>query len=564
VLEPLGSCGRDPVRLAQWAANVERLWAALGWPTPTPRSHVHAHGTILAAQAPWDCLFTATEANEWAWERASGWFDGKAQAIPPAAERALFGGLPIDATQPLTDAVESVASEYQARAARESRPPLVALYEAATARGLSVYLDDSHVSVGSGVGSSAMFALDALVNAGTMDLSACREIPKVLVTGSNGKTTTVRLLAAMARAAGFSPGYCCTEGVFVGDDEQAGGDYSGPAGARQVLRDRRVEWAVLETARGGIARRGLAVANADVAIVTNISADHFGEYGIDSLEDLADLKLVVARALNANGVLVMNADDPTLAGRVGHQRCKVALFAHQQDNPTLAAQIAQGGTCAYVADAALWLVAAGDRQRVGAIADFPVTFGGLARHHIENAMAAMLAAHAAGIPVEAIKTALHGFGQTTVDNPGRLEHYETRGAQVLIDYAHNPEGYAGLIALARSRWPGARVGIMMGHAGNRTDEALTEVASAIAMAGVDRIVVKEIPSMLRGRPAGEISRILYDTLIAKGQARESITTADAEIDAARELLAWSRPGDVLLMPVHVKQARDAVRELMGQ
>ena len=193
----------------------------------------------------------------------------------------------------------------------EAAPKMRALIKAASERSLPHFADDVELTLGAGRGSRT-FALGSLPSPAEISWNDLSDIPTVLVTGSNGKTTTVRLVAACARAHGWRPGYNCTDGVFIGDETLAAGDYSGPAGARLVMRDRRTEAAILEVARGGILRRGLAVSRADAAVVTNISSDHFGEYGIDDLAGLADVKLSVAAVLAAHGRLVLNADDVLL------------------------------------------------------------------------------------------------------------------------------------------------------------------------------------------------------------------------------------------------------------
>ena len=205
---------------------------------------------------------------------------------------------PRSAGQPAPQAApvieESAAFErFRLLAGGEANPALRSLLEAAAARGLPHVLDESLLTLGAGAGGRS-FPLTDLPGIGAVRWDELEDIPTALITGSNGKTTTVRLLAACARANGWPAGYNCTDGVFVDGEPLAAGDYSGPAGARLVMRDPRTHAAILETARGGILRRGIAVSQADVAVVTNVSADHFGEYGIDDLAGLADTKLAVA------------------------------------------------------------------------------------------------------------------------------------------------------------------------------------------------------------------------------------------------------------------------------
>ena len=232
-----------------------------------------------------------------------------------------------------------------ARRARRTRA--CARYRGRPVARLPYLLDDDALTLGAGAGGHS-WPLAELPEPAAVDWPALRAIPTALVTGTNGKTTVVRLLAACAKAAGLTTGYCCTDGVFVAGEALGTGDYSGPAGARRVLRDAHVEAAILETARGGILRRGLAVARADVAVITSIAADHFGEYGVHDLEALVDVKLAVARALDANGLLVVNADNALLARRAPESGKPLGWFAQDADSPLLVAHRRGGGATAGV------------------------------------------------------------------------------------------------------------------------------------------------------------------------------------------------------------------------
>ncbi len=341
VLETLGPTALSSAAHAAWRERVTALRQALGWPDAPLAARCHAAGAQLALAAPAGQLFTATEVNEWAWEAASGLFAGSAAGTGEAPR--------FDALHPPGNDLGHAVRLFAARAAAERQPAWSALAVAAREHGVALFADDAALSLGAGKGSRT-WPLSALPDPRRLRWSALHDVPTALVTGSNGKTTTVRLIAAMLAAAGRVPGHCGTEGVVVGAAQIASGDYSGPAGARLVLRHSLVEAAVLETARGGILRRGLATGRADVAVVTNLSADHFGEYGIDNLDDLADTKLVVARALGSGGLLVLNADDPLLLVRASLQRCRVALFSLDGDHRALAAlRAARGMTCGVAA-----------------------------------------------------------------------------------------------------------------------------------------------------------------------------------------------------------------------
>jgi cyanophycin synthetase len=562
VLETLGPTALDGAAHERWRASVTTLCAALGWPDAKATIRRHASGTLLAIAAPADTLFTATEVNEWAWEQASGIF-------APGFDRKIEP--PFDQLHPLGGDFAGVVAAFAARAQVEKNIALVALREAAQKHGVPIFVDDETVSLGAGAGSQ-IWPITLLPGVANVNWQSLRNIPTALVTGSNGKTTTVRLLAAIINASDEKyrghVGYSSTEGVMIGGAPAGEGDFSGPAGARLVLRDSRVEAAVLETARGGILRRGLAVDHADAAVVTNISADHFGEYGIDSLEDLADVKLVAARALGADGTLVLNADDAVLLSRAAGQICRVALFAYDDANAALIALRKNGGATCGVVDDQLWLTHQGVRTPLGALRDMPLTLNGVAKYNIANISAAALAAASLGVSPATIAAELKRFGGTRHDNPGRLDRWALADITVLIDYAHNPGGLAMLLtasrAIQREKKKPGRLGLLLGQAGNRTDQAIADIARTAASFKPDIIVLKEIATMLRGRAMGEVPALLKASLLDAGYPSASIVTEPDETDAARCLLRWAEAGDALVLPVHQSAARKTLATLLDE
>ena len=320
-------------------------------------------------------------------------------------------------------------------------------------------------------------------------------IPTALVTGTNGKTTVVRLLAACAKAAGRATGYCCTDGVFVAGQPLGTGDYSGPAGARRVLRDARVEAAILETARGGILRRGLAVARADVAVITSIAADHFGEFGVHDLEALTDVKLAVARALAADGLLVVNADDPLLVRKAPASGKPLGWFAHDADHPLLAAHRQAGGATAGVRAGRLVFARHGTEHDLGAIDAMPLAAGGHSLFNVSNLATAALGAAGLGIEPATIAVVFERFGADPADNAGRLMRYELGGLNLIVDFAHNPTALAGLVDFAEHLRSGGRLALLLGQAGNREDTDIDRLAAVAAAARPDFIVVKELDEL---------------------------------------------------------------------
>ncbi len=541
----LAGGGLAPAR-TRWAALVRSMRQRLGWPEGPVTARLHASGVSLAFAAPEDQLYTATEVNEWAWQRAleAGSAESHPRCFAPAHPAVWDEG--------------AATATLRALAAAEARPDVMALVQAARQRNLPVLLDDDALSLGAGSGHAA-WPMEALPALKEVPWGRLHDIPTALVTGSNGKTTTVRLLAAMATAQGRCVGYTSTDGISIAGELRESGDFSGPMGARVVLRDGRVELAVLETARGGLLRRGLAVTRADVALVTNVSPDHFGEYGIHTLDDLAQVKLVVAKALGQEGVLVLNADDGQLATHGSSLGCTLGWFSRQDEHPCLQHHRALGGATCGVRDGRLRLSWQGAIHDLGEVAAMPLSAGGHAAYNISNLAGAALAAAGLGIAPSTIAGVLARFGAAHGDNPGRLETWAFGGIRILLDYAHNPEGLEGLLKVALAALGAGRLGLLLGQAGNREDGAIRDLAAMAAHFHPDLIVLKDLEGFLRGRESGEVPGLLWKALEAQGLTADHLRTVLAEEEAALELLRWAQGGDVLVLPVHGQTARNAVR-----
>ena len=420
------------------------------------------------------------------------------------------------------------------------------------------------LTLGAGEGARD-FELVALPQPSRVPWAELRGIPTAVVTGSNGKTTSVRLLAACARAHGWRTAYCCTDGVFLDGQLEERGDYSGPAGARRVMRERRAQAAIVEAARGGILRRGIALSHADVGLVTNVSPDHFGEYGIDDLDGLADTKLSIAAVVRSEGLLVLNADDPqllakapALAGRFGRSP-PLGWFALDADAGLLREHRAHGGPTCGVRGGRLWLSCAGADHDLGAIAAMPLTVGGSATYNVANLAGAALAAAALGVPPPLIAAVFARFGAALADNPGRMMRFERGGVRLLVDYAHNAAGLRGLLGVAEHLRAGrGRLGLLLGHAGNRQDTEIEELARAAAQFQPALVVVKENEAHLRGLEPGEIPRIIRAALLRAGLPEAALPIRMSELEAVHCALEWAQPGDVLALPVHSAAARTAV------
>jgi UDP-N-acetylmuramyl tripeptide synthase len=530
----------------------------------------HASGASLAIEAPFDQLFTATEINEWALcaallERDPGHWSGLADALLVAAREQATE--PDSVVPPVLDTAAALA-RFELLAGREIRSDIRRLIAAAESRGVRHVLDEQMLTLGAGAGGLS-WPRDSLPKVVRVPWDTLHEIPVAAVTGSNGKTTTVRLIAACARAHGWCDGYSCTDGVYVGGALVEAGDYAGPAGTRRVLRDPRVEAAVLETARGGILRRGLAIDHAIAAVVTNVSADHFGEYGIHDLDGLADAKMAVAELVARDGLLVLNADDAMLRAKAERTEERlgwpvpIGWFALDYDHATLVAHRIDSGSSCGARDARLRLSHAGEEFDLGAVADMPLTVAGVATYNLANLAAAALAAIVLGVAPNAIARVFKAFGIDPRDNTGRLMRFTVGGVQVLVDYAHNPEGLRGVLAVAQQlRAAGGRMAVLLGHAGNRLDADFSAVAAVTAAFAPDLVVVKETEQHLRGRPAGEIPALLRAALLQHGMRESALAFAATEVAAARHALEWARPGDVVALLVHSGAARAEVLGLL--
>jgi cyanophycin synthetase len=516
--------------VAAWAAQARRMLDGVGWTDERVVTRRFPHGASVAVSAPIDGLLSATEINEW--------------AVASAAARVLGDHAP-----PYGVAAKKIRRMIR----REARPALVAIHRAAAAHGVTCLHDPDEVSVGAGTG-AVTWPLSAIPAPDEVDWRHVHDVPVVLVTGTNGKTTTVRLLAAVARAAGRLTGFSSTDTVTIGDETIDRGDWAGPAGARLVLRDRRVEFAVLETARGGILRRGLAATRASAAIVTNVGEDHFGEWGIHDVHSLAETKLVVGRAVLPGGRLVLNADDPVLVEMSRTTSAPLMWISHEAASPVVWRHLEAGGDAAWVERGTIMLSFAGTSCDVMPVADVPLTMRGAARHNVQNALGVVALAAVAGLPLDAIRAGLAGFTNTPHHNPGRLNVYHLGGVTVLVDFVHNPHGMDAMAQLAAAL-PARRRLVVLGQAGDRDDDALRAFARSAWAVRPNRIVLKEMESFLRGRPLGEASDVLAAEFLRLGAAPESIERTTSELDAVHAALAWAQEGDLLFLPTHAERER---------
>jgi len=378
-------------------------------------------------------------------------------------------------------------------------------------------------------------------------------IPIIAITGTNGKSTTTRLIAHIAAAAGLRVGMTNSDGIYVRGELVEAGDWTGFGGASRVLAEPRLQLAVLETARGGVLLRGIGYAANDVGVVTNVSADHLGLQGIDTLDELAEVKGAIVRITRREGWAVLNADDPRVWAMRRSTRAGWYPFTLEPQSPAVAEALSRGGRAAVVRNDALTLLRAnGPARRLAAVEEVPVTFGGVSDYNLANALAAAAAADAIGIGSRRIASGLRSFTLDAETNPGRLNLYERRGVMVLIDFAHNEAGLRGLLEVSRRLVDGGKVRVAIGTAGDRTDEILRNLGM-LAGAGADEVVICEKRHYLRGRELDQMNAILRDG-VAAGGYRGTVPDYPTELAALQALVKRARAGDVVACMTHVERA----------
>ncbi|MFL6246673.1 MAG: cyanophycin synthetase [Thermoanaerobaculia bacterium] len=368
-------------------------------------------------------------------------------------------------------------------------------------------------------------------------------IPIITITGTNGKTTTARLCAHIAKMAGKTVGLTTSDGIYIRNQLVQKGDTTGPNSAQVVLRDPAVDFAVLETARGGILRAGVAYDWSDAAIITNIAADHLGLRDVHTLEDLARVKAVTLERVKKDGYAILNAEDGMTPVMREYADCRLGYFSLDPDNPTFREHVSANGLGATLENGWLMLYENGLRVTLCDQREVPISFGGKARFNIANALAAVLAAYATQIHVTDIISGLQSFFQSATTTPGRLNFVDFDGFRVMIDYAHNPHGLAAMSELARSLRRN-RLVCVLGLPGDRRDEDIREAARIVGE-NFDRVILRD-DFDLRGRQPGEVAGVLREGLIAGGLDASKIAHRHAELDAIGLAVSEAVPGDLIV------------------
>ena len=491
-------CAVDSIELQRIWERVAQGCSALAW--DAPQIKYNDMGASISICAPVDQLYVACAVLEWALEEAS-W------------------------------------NEEQVRNEEEENLSLRNLYEHCVALRLSFTVDEDAFCYGYGK-NHRRYSLDALPQ--IHELPQEKSIPIVGITGTNGKTTTTRMLASIAKVEGFCVGATSSDGVVVNEELVVSGDWTGSEAARKVLRHSNVEFAVLETARGGLLRRGVVIPNMDVVGITNVSPDHYGSWGINSLSMLQRAKLSIIHGLKHGGILVLNEEHIDLYEMFVREyapiRPDIAVVFFSLHNTDRIVHIHNGHIIV-------------NGSVCCCVEEIPLTINGFAKYNIENAVMASTLAFCAGLSVRATKEGLQRLHPNPKDSQGRTNIFTYREGTVILDFAHNEHGVQVMVDLVKAMNP-KRSFMVIGQAGDRDEDLLAGMSYAAASLQCDLYFLKHLKKHNETRSAEETLDIIKNKLLEAGVSPKQIQICDGEIDAAEKALSILKSGDILLLLAH--------------
>ncbi|MFQ3219549.1 MAG: cyanophycin synthetase [Paraglaciecola sp.] len=538
--------------------DVRRLTGPnLLWNNPGAIIDVEVEGPLKAALASWQ-KWSRTLLDEFCWDdeqQTFRLFDGGASFAISAPIDALYTAC--DLTELIwqcccADLTHSAMPDWPGRLEEltlqrtaEANPALLALVRAASQHHVTCLTDDDEVSLGMGSGVD-VWPVTQLPDLAAIVWSKYHDIPRALITGTNGKSTSVRLAARIAKAAQFTAGVTSTDFIRVGENIIEEGDFSGPGGARMLLRDPRTEIAFLEVARGGILRRGLPVLAVNAALITNVASDHLGQYGINTVDELAEVKFVVAKALHGDAVLVVNADNALVVQQARNSKHPLCWFSQDENNFLIQQQLSQGGRAVFVSAGTVTYCAQGQCESIMAIEQIAMTFNGTAEHNIQNALGVVGLCKALNLPVAAIQQGLAEFGSDPQDNPGRGNRYQINGVEVIVDFAHNEHSMRAVVGMVK-KIPAKRRFVMFSHAGDRSDQEIKHLTAAVADLGAHAYLVAEVEKYLRGRNLGDISLLSQRYLMDLGITAKQVCFVPDALSGSKQAMEMAQSGDVVLL-----------------
>jgi cyanophycin synthetase len=379
--------------------------------------------------------------------------------------------------------------------------------------------------------------IDMLYPAG----KSCR-IPIIAITGTNGKTTTTRLIAHIVKNNGYKVGFTTSDGIYVGNSMLTKGDTTGPVSAEFILKDPTVEFAVLETARGGILRAGLGFGKCDVGVLTNIQEDHMGLSDINTLDDMARVKGVVIESVKRDGYAVINADNEYCVKVAKEARCNIAYFSMNENNSVIKDHCRTGGIAAIFENGYITIKKGEWKSRVEKVSAIPLTFGGRVTFMIQNVLAATLAAYTFGFKTQDIAVSLGTFIPSASQTPGRMNIFDFKDYKVMIDFAHNADGFRGIKEFLATIDSPAKIGIITGT-GDRRDDDIRDLGR-ISAEMFDHIIIRQ-DKFLRGRQAEEIVKLLVEG-IKEVNPEQSYEYIPKEIEALKHAFTIAKPGTFII------------------
>lgn len=421
-----------------------------------------------------------------------------------------------------------------------------------------------HLAPSEGIGRNvAEHVLDMLFPRGTPS-----RIPIIAITGTNGKTTTTRLIAHVLKGAGRTVGFTTTDGTYIQNQQITQGDNTGPVSAQLVLKDPTVDVAVLETARGGIIRSGLGFDYCEIGVVTNIAADHLGLKDVNTLEDLARVKSVVPRAVSRRGYAVLNAEDPHVYKMRELVEGHCVYFSMDENNENIERQARRGRISCVYENGYVTILKGRWKVRIEKASNIPLTYGGRAEFMIQNVIAATLACFVHGVSIEDLRVGLTTFNAGTAQTPGRLNFVEIGGVTVLMDYAHNPAGMRGLVNFI-SKLPNKYRTCVLNGTGDRRDDDIREFAQ-LAGENFDRIVIRR-GNYLRGRTDEEMFNLLQEG-IARAENKPQVRVIPESREAIHHAIKHGRKGELVVTLAdrvpddirYVQEIRDELLEKQQQ
>ena len=560
-----------------WLEQLATLLNTVGWQDAQRFYRIFEDGVSLGFAAPIDALYAATDINEAAWESACQII---LQDLSDASEldsSATAMRIQPDAND--SKATESTENKFRQAISEEQHPELLALITAAEANNTVYLVDDDTFSLGYGA-SSQTWEINALPAVNELNWQTYQSIPIALVTGTNGKSTSVRLTSQIIKQAGLRCGVTSTDFIRVGDTVIDKGDYSGPGGARMLLRHLETEAAVLEVARGGLLRRGLPIPQVDAALVTNVAEDHLGQYGINSVAALTAAKMMVAKAVSKE--LVLNADDDHLVAFVERSQAlspqtntliasipqeplasslpnNITWFSLDENNSVVTTARANLQNVCFVRDGQIIYATSDTETSLIDVTDIPMTLNGAAVHNVQNALGAVALSKALNIDDQAITIALSQFKSDETDNPGRGNLFDYQGAKIMLDFAHNVHSMDAMANTLRNM-PAARKILLLCHAGDRSDQEVDALTHSAMAMQPDLVWVSELPDYLRGREPGAMPLVIANSLHQTGFSESAIQFCASPLAGAEAIMAQLQGDDLVF--IMALSHRDEIAELL--